>query len=78
MSVPMKSDLEITGAVATKLWLSSDATDADVFVALRVFDRAGKEVVFVGSNDPRTPVGLGWLRASQQKCDPVENKPYRP
>ena len=74
----MESDLDITGAVAAKLLLSSDTTDADVFIARRVFDPAGKEVVFVGSNDPRTPVGLGWLRASQRKCDPVESKPYRP
>ena len=74
----MTHDLEITGPVAAKLWLSSDSTDADVFVALRVIDPAGKEVTFIGSNDPRTPVGLGWLRASQRKCDPVESRPYRP
>ncbi len=78
MSAPMARDLEITGPVAAKLWLSSDTTDADVFVALRVYDPAGKEVVFVGANDPRTPVGLGWLRASQRKCDPAESQPYRP
>jgi uncharacterized protein len=78
MSAPMESNLEITGPVAAKLWLSSGTTDADVFVSLRVYDPAGKEVVFVGSNDPRTPVGLGWLQASQRKLDPVESKPYRP
>jgi len=78
MSTPMTRDLEITGPVAAKLWLSSDTRDADVFVALRVFDPAGKEVVFIGSNDPRTPVGLGWLRASQRKLDARESKPYRP
>ncbi len=78
MSAPVASDLEITGPVAAKLWLSSDSIDADVFVALRVFDPAGKEVVYIGSNDPRTPVGLGWLRASQRKLDPNESQPYRP
>ena len=78
MTPPLTHDLEITGPVAAKLCLSSDTTDADVFVALRVFDPAGKEVVFIGSNDPRTPVGLGWLRASQRKLDPKESKPYRP
>jgi hypothetical protein len=31
--------------------------------------QAGKEVTFIGSNDPRTPVGLGWLRASHRKFD---------
>ena len=78
MTPPMTGDLEITGPVAAKLWLSSDSSDADVFIALRVYDPAGKEVVFIGSNDPRTPVGLGWLRASQRKLDAKETKPYRP
>ena len=75
---PMREELEITGPVAAKLWLSSDTTDADVLLALRVFDPAGKEVTFVGSNDPRTPVGLGWLRASHRKLDPQRSLPYRP
>jgi predicted acyl esterase len=78
LTPPMTRDLEITGPVAVKLWLSSDTTDADLFIALRVFDPAGKEVAFIGSNDPRTPVGLGWLRASHRKLDPRESRPYRP
>jgi predicted acyl esterase len=75
---PLSESLEITGPVAAKLWLSSETRDADVFLALRVFDPAGKEVTFIGSNDPRTPVGLGWLRASQRKLDPTQTLPYRP
>jgi predicted acyl esterase len=75
---PMKEPLEITGPVAAKLFVSSDTTDADLFLVLRVFDPAGKEVVFIGSNDPRTPVGLGWLRASHRKLDPALSRPYRP
>ena len=39
---------------------------------------AGKEVTFIGSNDPRVPVGLGWLRASHRKLDPKKSLPYRP
>ena len=78
LTPPMARDLEITGPVAAALWLSSDTTDADVFLVLRVFDPAGKEVVFVGSNDPRTPVGLGWLRASHRKLDPRKSLTYRP
>lgn len=61
---PLEQELEITGPVAAKLWVSSDTTDADVFVVLGVYDPDGSEVVFVGANDPRVPVGLGWLRAS--------------
>ena len=75
---PMTEDMEITGPVAAKLFVSSDTTDADLFLVFRVFDPQGKEVVFIGSNDPRVPVGLGWLRASHRKLDPKESKPYRP
>ena len=71
-------DVEITGPVAAKLFLSSETTDADVTLALRLYDPAGKEISFIGSNDPRVPVGLGWLRASHRKLDPKETKPYRP
>ena len=75
---PLTESLEITGPVAAKLWVSSETTDADVFLALRVFDPAGKEVVFIGANDPRVPVALGWLRASQRKLDVGKTLPYRP
>lgn len=75
---PLTYSLEITGPVAAKLWISSETADADFFLALRVFDPAGKEITFIGSNDPRTPVGLGWLRASHRKLDPELSRPYRP
>ncbi|MBO0758833.1 MAG: peptidase S15, partial [Bradyrhizobiaceae bacterium] len=78
LTPPTTSELEITGPVAAKLWLSSDTADADVFLALRVFDPAGREITFIGSNDPRVPVGLGWLRASHRKLDPQRSLPYRP
>jgi predicted acyl esterase len=75
---PLARAVEITGPLAASLRLSSATTDADVFLALRVFDTSGKEVSFIGSNDPRTPVALGWLRASHRKTDPLKSKPYRP
>jgi predicted acyl esterase len=75
---PLTSDLEITGPVAAKLWVSSETTDADLFLVLRVLDPEGKEAVFIGSNDPRVPVGLGWLRASHRKLDLQRSLPYRP
>ena len=64
--------------MALKLWLSSETTDADIIAALRVFDPAGKEVTFIGSNDPRVPVGLGWLRATHRQLDAAKTLPYRP
>ncbi len=75
---PMPESLEITGPVAAKLWMSSQTTDADIFLALRLFDPDGKEITFIGSNDPRVPIGLGWLRASQRKRDAQKSLPYRP
>jgi len=75
---PFTESLEITGPIATKLWVSSKTTDADLFLILRLFDPAGKEVTFIGANDPRVPIGLGWLRASQRKLDPLKSRPYRP
>ena len=78
LTPPLTEQLEITGPVAAKLTLSSSTTDADVFLILRVFNPEGKEVTFIGSNDPRTPVALGWLRASHRKLDPMRSLPYRP
>jgi uncharacterized protein len=75
---PLAQSLEVTGPIAAKLWVSSETTDADLFLALRVFDPVGKEVTFIGANDPRVPVGLGWLRASQRKLDPKKSLHYRP
>jgi predicted acyl esterase len=78
LTPPTTSELEITGPVATKLWLSSATADADVFLVLRVFDADEREITFIGSNDPRVPLGLGWLRASHRKLDPQRSLPYRP
>lgn len=43
-----------------------------------MFDPEGNEVLFIGSNDPKVPVGLGWLRASHRKLDTERSLPYRP
>jgi predicted acyl esterase len=74
----LEEPMEITGPAAAKLFLSSDSTDADVFLVLRVFRPDGEEVTFHGSNDPRTPIGSGWLRASHRKLGPRRSLPYRP
>lgn len=75
---PLAAPLEITGPVAARLFVSSSTTDADLFLVLQVFDPQGREVTFIGANDPRTPVGLGWLRASHRKRDPDRSTPWRP
>jgi len=75
---PAKEEMEITGPVAARLVVSSDTADADLFLALRLFAPDGKEVLFIGSNDPQVPIGLGWLRASHRKLDPARSLAYRP
>ena len=77
-SMTAESETEITGPSALKVWISSATADADIFAVLRVFDPAGKEVLFYGALDPKTPVGQGWLRASHRKLDPELSRPYRP
>ena len=75
---PLEKATEITGPSALKVWISSSTSDADLFIVLRVFAPDGKEVVFQGALDPHTPIGQGWLRASQRKLDPKLTLPYRP
>ena len=74
----VEKETEITGPSALKLFMSSSTSDADFFVVLRVYDPQGQEVLFQGALDPKTPVGQGWLRASQRKLDPKLSLPYRP
>ena len=75
---PLDKPIEITGPVAAKLFVSSSTTDADLFLVLRVFAPDGDEVVFQGAQDPHTPIGQGWLRASHRKLDSKRSLPYRP
>jgi uncharacterized protein len=78
LSAPLPEETEITGPVAAKLFISSSTIDADLFLVLRAFAPDGREVVFQGSHDPHTPIGLGWLRASHRKLDPELSTEYRP
>ena len=75
---PLEKKTEITGPLAAKLFLSSSTKDADLFLIVRVFDPTGKELTFMGSTDPNTPVANGWLRVSHRRLDPKRTKPYQP
>jgi len=75
---PLEKETEITGPSALKLFISSSTVDADIFAVLRVFDPDGKEVLFQGALDPRTPIGQGWLRASHRMTDLERSLPFRP
>ena len=73
-----KREMEITGPIAAKLWVSSATEDADLFLVVRVFHPDMKECVFQGALDPHTPIAQGWLRVSHRKLDPKLTLPYRP
>jgi uncharacterized protein len=75
---PLNDDIEITGPIAAKLFVSSSSQDADVFLIVRVFRANGDEVVFQGALDPNTPIAQGWLRASHRRLDLARSLPYRP
>ena len=78
VSRPLESEMEITGPIATRLFISSSTPDADLFLVLRVFTPDLREVVFMGAIDPHTPVAQGWLRASHRKLDAKLSTPWRP
>ncbi len=78
MTEPFEKETELCGPMASKLFISSDTEDADLFLALRLFTPNMKEVTFIGSNDPHTPISLGWLRASHRKLDQARSKFYMP
>jgi len=77
-SMTVATETEITGPMAAKLFVATSTTDADLFLIVRVFDPQGKEVTFMGSTDPNTPIANGWLRASHRRLDPAKTLPYRP
>jgi uncharacterized protein len=54
---------ELTGSMRLKLWVSSsEGDDLDLFVVIRKFDSAGREVLFSGySGYERDAAAKGWL-----------------
>jgi predicted acyl esterase len=78
LTPPLDTETEITGPAAAKLFLSSETEDADLFLVLRLFAPDMREIIFQGAVDPHTPIGQGWLRASQRKLDSELTLPYRP
>ncbi len=77
-TAPLVETTEFTGPLASKLWVSSTTTDADLFLVFQVFSPEGDEVVFQGAIDPHTPIAQGWLRASHRKLDTTLSERWRP
>ena len=78
LSAPLDQDIEITGPLAARLFVSSSTTDADLFVVFRMFTPDLREVVYQGAIDPHTPLAQGWLRVSHRKLDAKLSTEYRP
>lgn len=75
---PSEAEVEVTGPLSARIWISSSTKDADVFLVLRAFAPDGSEVLFRGANDPKTPLSQGWLRLSHRSLDETASTPWRP
>ncbi len=73
-------DMELTGNMKLKLWVSTDDTDdMDLFVGIKKFDRHGNEVFLPDFNHLEDgQVASGWLRVSHRELDPVKSTPSQP
>jgi predicted acyl esterase len=78
LTEPLEQEIELTGPIAAKLWVSSATEDADLFLVVRAFTPDLKELTFQGALDAHTPIAQGWLRCSHRKLDPKLTLPYRP
>ena len=54
LSEPLTDDTEITGPIASKLWVSSETEDADLFLVVRAFTPDMKEVTLSSIYDNAT------------------------
>jgi len=77
-SQPFGAEVEVTGPVALKLFVSSSTTDADIFATLSLLKPDGAEVLFSSAFEPRAPLAQGWLRLSHRKMDPEKSRRWRP
>lgn len=74
---PFAEDVEITGPLSAKLWISSETEDADLFLVLHAYDPEGRELTFRGAGDPYSPAAQGWLRASHRALE-ERSTPWQP
>ena len=75
-TAPAEADLDVIGNPRATLWVSSSSRDMDVFVALRVIQPDGTELMY--ANDPREPMTSGSLKVSHRVTDPERSTARRP
>jgi len=78
VSEPMTQDTTIAGYMKMGLWVSATATDMDIYATVRVLDEKGQEVFYNSFNSQKSPVSVGFLKASHRKQDPERATSYRP
>ena len=73
-------ETELTGSMTLKIWVStSEGDDLDLFVVLRKWNAARREVRFYGYNGfDKDGVAKGWLRVSHRELDATRSRPGRP
>ena len=74
----MAQDTTIAGYMKMGLWVSSTSTDMDIYATVRVLDEKGQEVFYNSFNSQKSPVSVGFLKASHRKQDPERATSYRP
>ena len=77
-TAPLPEEIELTGPMAAKLYVSSSTEDMDIFATVQAFAPDGSEVTFPGASEPAAPIAQGWLRVSQRKLDPERSRPWQP
>jgi predicted acyl esterase len=75
---PLAHDVEVTGPVAARFWVSSSTEDMDLFLTVRNIDADSNEIMETGQQGTPVPVAKGWLRVSHRELDPELSLPYRP
>jgi uncharacterized protein len=72
------AQLELTGPIALKLWVSSTSPDTDIYIRIGHVDADGQEVFGVGPENNQVLLTQGYLRASHRKLDQERTLPYWP
>ncbi|HEX2172422.1 MAG TPA: CocE/NonD family hydrolase [Dehalococcoidia bacterium] len=79
LSEPLSDDLVLAGHFTARLWVSSTASDLDVYVAIRVIVPDGAEVPYpVHDPGSRAPLTWGNLKVSQRATEPARSTADRP
>jgi putative CocE/NonD family hydrolase len=73
-------DTELSGHMALRLWVSTDAgDDLDLFVGVEKRDADGAPVRFFAKTGyTEGPVAMGWLRVSERELDEELSRPWQP